>query len=143
MLRGLVCTFCMRTGCKNSRRFLTVATFGIHNSSGSRGARGPCPPGPVKISHKKDGRRRRPHRFPVSRPPLPGRWIRYCIMSRKYAVFVAIFVRKTLKAKIELNHFSSSLQEILIIRMTFSCFSSSLRNPESLVIPINPIRCQA
>ena len=43
------------------------------------GARGPCPsPGPVKISHKKDGCQRRPHRFHVSRPhPLPGRWIRY------------------------------------------------------------------
>ena len=38
-------------------------------SSGSRGARGPCPPGPVKIGHKKDGRQRRPHRFHVSRPP--------------------------------------------------------------------------
>ena len=34
--------------------------------------------GPVKISHKKDGRRRRPYRFRVSRPlPLPGRWIHY------------------------------------------------------------------
>ena len=33
------------------------------------GARGPCPPGPVKIGHKKDGRQRRPHRFHVSRPP--------------------------------------------------------------------------
>ena len=36
-----------------------------------------APPGPVKIGHKKDCRRRRPHRFHVSRPPLPGRWIRY------------------------------------------------------------------
>ena len=36
------------------------------------------PPGPVKISHKKDGHWRRPHRFHVSRPPpLPGCWIRY------------------------------------------------------------------
>ena len=39
------------------------------------------PPGPVKIGHKKDGRRRQPHRFHVSRPPLPGRWIRYCYMQ--------------------------------------------------------------
>ena len=39
-------------------------------SSGSREPRGPCPPpGPVKISHKKDGHRRRPHRFHVSCPP--------------------------------------------------------------------------
>ena len=29
-----------------------------------------APPGPVKVGHKKDGRRRRPHRFHVSRPPL-------------------------------------------------------------------------
>ena len=29
-----------------------------------------APPGPVKIGHKKDGCRRRPHRFHVSRPPL-------------------------------------------------------------------------
>ena len=27
-----------------------------------------APPGPVKIGHKKDGHRRRPHRFHVSRP---------------------------------------------------------------------------
>ena len=34
------------------------------------GPSGPWPPpGPVKIGHKKDGRRRRPHRFHVSRPP--------------------------------------------------------------------------
>ena len=29
-----------------------------------------APPGPVKISHKKDGCQRQPHRFHVSRPPL-------------------------------------------------------------------------
>ena len=46
-------------------------------SSGSKGAKGPCPlPSPVKISHKKDGRQRQSHRFHVSRP-RPGRWIRY------------------------------------------------------------------
>ena len=37
------------------------------------------PPGSVKISHKKDGHQRRPHRFHVSRrtstpPPLPAAW---------------------------------------------------------------------
>ena len=43
-----------------------------------RGGRGGhIPPGPVKISHKKDGYRRQPHRFHVSRPPLHGCWIRY------------------------------------------------------------------
>ena len=41
------------------------------------GGEGPWPPGPVKISHKKDGCQRQPHRFYVSCPPLPGRWIRY------------------------------------------------------------------
>ena len=40
-------------------------------SSGSRGAKDamPPPPSPVKISHKKDGCQRWPHRFHVSRPP--------------------------------------------------------------------------
>ena len=35
---------------------------------GGEGAMAP-PPGPVKISHKKDGCRIRPHKFHVSRPP--------------------------------------------------------------------------
>ena len=50
-------------------RFLFMLSNGY--SSGSRGGpTGPWPPpGPVKIGHKKDGRRRRPHRFHVSRPP--------------------------------------------------------------------------
>ena len=47
------------------------------------GPRGPWPPpGPVKIGHKKDGHRRRPHRFHVSRPPpypaagsATGQWL--------------------------------------------------------------------
>ena len=35
------------------------------------GPRGPCPPPrPVKISDKKDGNRRQPHRFHVSCPPI-------------------------------------------------------------------------
>ena len=53
-------------------------------SSGSRGGRGGHgPPWPCENSHKKDGRRRRPHRFHVSRPPpLPGCWIRYCLSLR-------------------------------------------------------------
>ena len=34
------------------------------------GNMGPCPPRPVKISHKNDGCQRRLHRFHVSRPPL-------------------------------------------------------------------------
>ena len=48
----------------------------VADPGGAEGAM--APPGPVKIGHKKDGRRRRLHRFHVSRPPpLPGRWIRY------------------------------------------------------------------
>ena len=43
------------------------------HSSGSRGgAEGAMPPpSPVQISHKKDDRQRRPHRFHVSWPPPP------------------------------------------------------------------------
>ena len=42
-------------------------------SSGSKGGRGDhAPPGPIIISHKKDGRQRRLHRFHVSRPPYPA-----------------------------------------------------------------------
>ena len=40
----------------------------VADPGGGRGGHGP--PGPVKISHKKDGHRRRPYRFHVSRPPL-------------------------------------------------------------------------
>ena len=42
------------------------------------GPRGHGPPGPVTISHKKDGHQRCPHRFHVSHPPLPDCWMRYC-----------------------------------------------------------------
>ena len=46
------------------------------SGGGGGGTRGrgpcPCPSGPVKICHKKDGHRRRPHRFHVSRLlPIP------------------------------------------------------------------------
>ena len=50
-------------------------------------------PGPVKISHTKDGRQRSPHRFHVSRPPT-GRWIRYyliillCVSKHTFIVHV-------------------------------------------------------
>ena len=43
----------------------------LDKRSGSRGGEGAMPPGPVKISHKKDGRPRRPHRFHVSAPLPP------------------------------------------------------------------------
>ena len=43
----------------------------VADPGGGRGGHGP--PGPVKIGHKKDGRRRWPHRFHVSRtPPYPA-----------------------------------------------------------------------
>ena len=35
------------------------------------GAREPYPPDPVKITHKKDGYQRQPHRFHVSHPTRP------------------------------------------------------------------------
>ena len=40
------------------------------------------PPGLPKISHEKDGCQRWLHRFYVSRPLLPSRWIRYCDPSK-------------------------------------------------------------
>ena len=55
------------------------------------GREGHGPAGPVKISHQKDGRWRRPHRFHVSRPlPLPGRWIRYCNRSLDISAPVSV-----------------------------------------------------
>ena len=39
----------------------------VADPGGAEGAM--APPRPVKIGHKKDGRRRWPHRFHVSRPP--------------------------------------------------------------------------
>ena len=44
------------------------------HSSGSRGGTegAMAPPSPVEISHKKDLRQRRPHRFHVSCPPYPA-----------------------------------------------------------------------
>ena len=40
----------------------------VADPGGAEGAMTP-PGGPVKIDHKKDGQRRRPHRFHISRPP--------------------------------------------------------------------------
>ena len=63
--------------CGNFEQFLAVTilyTLALSASSessfwgGGEGAMTPA--GSVKISHKKDGRQRRPHRFRVSRPPL-------------------------------------------------------------------------
>ena len=39
----------------------------VADPGGAEGAM--APPSPVRIGHKKDGRRRWPHRFHVSRPP--------------------------------------------------------------------------
>ena len=48
----------------------SLANSNIHfqQTGADRGGRGP-PPGPAKISHKKDGHQRWPYRFRVSRPP--------------------------------------------------------------------------
>ena len=51
----------------------------------------PTPPGSVKISHKKDDHRRRPHRFHVSWSPLPGRWICYCLKNQNFLDFIQFF----------------------------------------------------
>ena len=65
---------------------------------GGRGGHGP--PGPVKIGHKKDGRQRRPHRFHVSRPPLPGRWIRYCYVLSFFVTDVTVRRHSTLPVSV-------------------------------------------
>ena len=41
----------------------------INSGPGGGGAKGPCPASPVKISHKKDDCRIRPHRYHISPPP--------------------------------------------------------------------------
>ena len=51
--------------------------YAIRCSSGSRGTRGPWLPWICKNKSSKDCCRRWPHRFHVSCPPSPGRWIRY------------------------------------------------------------------
>ena len=57
-------------------RFVSQHALGRHTHGQTRGWGGhapPFPPGPVKISHKKDGHWRRPHRFHVSLPlPYPA-----------------------------------------------------------------------
>ena len=45
-----------------------ILGFAVADPGEGQGGHDP-PPGPVKISHKKDGRQRRPHRFHVSYPP--------------------------------------------------------------------------
>ena len=55
-----------------SSDYLYLCSSLLPASSGSRGSRGghaPPPPGRVKISYKKDGHKRQPHRFHVSHPP--------------------------------------------------------------------------
>ena len=61
---------------QNAKSWPNFHTGGaVADPGGGRGGHGP--PGPVKIGHKKDGRRRQLHRFHVSWPPLLGHWIRY------------------------------------------------------------------
>ena len=47
----------------------SVASYVSSGSGGGRRGGHAPPPGPVKVSHKKDGHRRQPHRFHVSHPP--------------------------------------------------------------------------
>ena len=70
-------------------------------SSRSRGAEGAmAPPGPVKISHKKDGHQRRPHRFHVSCYWWVGwvelGWAGYLIYSFVKWLLVRLHIRLTL-----------------------------------------------
>ena len=90
-LTGVITSTTARTAPTNKAAVRANVTFilaqllakGKATSIRSRGYEGamPPPPGPVQISHKKYGRRRCPHRFHVSRPPLPGHWIRYWLSS--------------------------------------------------------------
>ena len=82
-----------------SRRYtklICLLHMSFHTIADPGGARGLClPPGPVKISHKKDCCQRRPHRFHVSWPPLPDRWILCCHMlfyNSTWTTFVSIFI---------------------------------------------------
>ena len=53
------------------RLILSNSKTRVNTSVADPGGEGPClPPGPVKISHKKDDRQRRLHKFHVSCPPL-------------------------------------------------------------------------
>ena len=74
--------------------------LGNFDSVADRGGvpRGPCPPSPVEISHKKDGCQRRPHRFHVScpPPPPPSRWFRCCLLYCISNVILHIPSEKTL-----------------------------------------------
>ena len=72
---------------------ITSCSFFLNRpSSGSRGGGegAMASPDPVKISHKKDGRRRQPHSFHVSRPPLPGHWIRYCAHKQRQCFYTCL-----------------------------------------------------
>ena len=57
------------------RRFQDLPDNPRGGSSGS--GWGMPPPGPVKVSYKKDGHQRWLHRFSCFSPPSPGHWISY------------------------------------------------------------------
>ena len=122
------------------------------------GPRGLWPPGPVKISHKKDGRRRRLHSFHVSRPPLPGRWIHYCILlwsladlrgepgtrppppGSKFFHFHAVF-SKNLKNNSNFGSWRTPLGKILDPPLVVDCFNtqrSKCHRFIKLSCPLNP-----
>ena len=72
-------TYCLHDDGKNQPSDPLMGNKSIsHFTSSGWGGQWGHSLGPVKISNKKDGRQRPPHRFHVFAPPPPGRWIRYC-----------------------------------------------------------------
>ena len=82
----------------------TVVSFlaAVLEAVADPGERGTWPPGPVKISHKKDGHQRRPHRFHVSQPPLPSSWIHYWLEVK---FFIHIYEKYLIDSVVCRNHY--------------------------------------
>ena len=68
-LSGRVVSYTSKTQSINGSK---MVVYSVADPGGPRGPCFPPPPSPVKISHKKDGHRRQPHRFHVSHPPYPA-----------------------------------------------------------------------
>ena len=66
--QGNIFTSVCQEFCSRGEGVLSQHAFSSGSGGGAEGAM--APPSPVKISHKKDGHWRRPHRFHVSQPPL-------------------------------------------------------------------------
>ena len=74
-----------------------------------------APPHPVKISHKKDGHRRQPHRFHVSCSPPPphGCWIHYrdLSMPTQISLFFFFYKKDMLNISLKISSCLSSFQK--------------------------------